>query len=110
MDAVRIDPAVISCPTFANKIALESLAGNIEFMDKLKNCFRSPKRLNATDEHGLLRYVLLLLDDASMLQKMTVDDKHQLLCRDLKLYPDAGPDPARYLDQLIRRWKRYPAS
>jgi len=110
MDAVRLDPAVISCPTFANKIAFEDLAGDLEFQRKLGNCFRSPKKLNATDDYGVLRYLLLLLDEASMLETMTVEEKYQLLCIDLEKYPDTGPDPARYLDQFIRRWKRYPAS
>lgn len=106
-DAVRIDPSSVSCPTIANRLQLAKMTNDEEVPTAIINALRSPK-IEPPDQHGVLRFILLLLHEMGRLESMSEVERYELICLKLKLYPVTGSDPARSLSQFIRRWKMYP--
>ena len=103
-DAVRVDPHAINSPTIASFIAFAELFGDYEFLKKLSNAIARPLKTPKVD-YGELRFVLSLLQDTNQLEKMTEEERYQLLCLDLGLYPSEG-GAADSLNKFIRRWQK----
>ncbi|RKZ03597.1 hypothetical protein DRQ25_17660 [Candidatus Fermentibacteria bacterium] len=108
-DAIRVDPSCLGCRSVATRLAIARLSGDRSVSKILLNAIRSP-RLEKPDDFGLLRYVLHLLSDTGDIKSMTEEDKYNLICVELELYPIDGADPARSLSQFIRRWNKYPVT
>jgi len=101
-DAVRIDRSIISNPTIADRITTAELLSETEFFESLKLSLNGPKK-NRYKVYGPLRYMLLLLDEAGMLDEMTDVEQYRLLQEELHLYnPTSTPHT---LDTFIRRWR-----
>lgn len=87
-DAVRVDRAIISCPTIAEKIAKAQLRNNKAFFIRLRNALKGP-----TQKHWQaycdLRYSLAALRELGF-DKLTDDQLEQLLVHDLKVYPNTS--------------------
>jgi len=102
---LRIDRSAMSCPCITDRMSLAELEEDHLFFKKLKNALSgSPKK--PKDEYGVLRYILYLLDDENALDDLSIEERYSLFCERLKLYPSDGDDPAKSLDQFIRRWKK----
>lgn len=85
-NAVRVDRAVMSCPTIANRIARAELRGDKHFFLRLRNALKGPLHKH-WEAYCDLRYSLAVLRDLGF-DKLSDDQLEQLLVHDLKVYPN----------------------
>ena len=85
-DAVRVDRAIISCPTIAEKIAKAQLRNNKAFFLRLRNALKGPTQKH-WESYCELRYSLAALRELGF-DKLSDEQLYQLLVKDLKVYPD----------------------
>ena len=85
-NAIRVDRAVMSCPSIARQIARAELRGDKRFFARLRNALNGPMRKHW---EGLadLRYSLVVLRELGF-DKLSDDQLEQLLVHDLKVYSD----------------------
>lgn len=84
--AVRVDRAVMSCPTIAHEIARAELRGDQGFFTKLRNALKGPSRKHWAWQMDL-RYAFAVLRECG-LDDLSDDELEQLMVHDLKVYPD----------------------
>jgi len=104
--AVRIDRSIVSCPAIAGRLAHAEMFGDTNFFKKLRNALNGkPKK--PKDEYGPLRFILFQLSEDGTLDRLSIEERYNLLCVDLRLYSDdtKSKDPALSLDKYISRWK-----
>ncbi len=102
--AVRVDPTVLTCPSFAARLARARVFGEKHFMQRLHRATKT-KPHEALLIHQDLRFMLQLFHEAKALPDLTLTEADLLFIRELKLYSDKGADPARSLMRFIQRWK-----
>ena len=103
--AAQIDRSIVSCPTFADRIARAEFELDELFFDKLSKAIKTkPKK--PKEEFRELRFTLQALEEAEGLEGLGMEAAYRLLCIDLNLYPHDGADPARSLWRFISRWKK----
>lgn len=103
--AVRMDRSALACPPIADRLAKAELLEDAGFFRKLKNALAGPPS-KPSDEYGVLRYALCLIDEACGLDSMTRTERADLFCEQLGLYPYENNDAEKSLEQFIRRWKK----
>jgi hypothetical protein len=85
-NAVRVDRAVVACPTIADKIAAAQLRNDKQFFLRLRNALKGP-----TQKHWAaycdLRYSLFALRELG-LDGLSDDQLEKLLVHNLKVYPN----------------------
>ena len=102
--AVSIDRTALSCPTFSARHARAEYFGEKKFMLRLRKAVKG-KPHDALLLHQDLRSILQLFHEMNMLSQLTLTDVDMLFIKELKIYQDAGNDPARSLMRFIQRWK-----
>lgn len=104
LDAVRADPTAINSPTIASFAAFAELMNDYDFLKALSNAVARPFTKPKVD-YGELRFALTLLQETGQLEKMSEENRYQLLSLDLGLYPSEGGG-ADSLNKFIRRWQK----
>jgi len=84
--AVRIDRAVVSCPTIAEKIARAEMRQDKRFFLNLRNALKGPMQKH-WEAYRDLRYSLLVLREMG-LDSLSDAQLEHLLVHTLKVYPD----------------------
>lgn len=102
--AVRVDQTVLTCPSFAARLARARIYGDKHFMLRLHRATKT-KPHEALLMHQDLRFMLQIFHEAKALPDLTLSDSDLLFIKELKLYSDKGVDPARSLMRFIQRWK-----
>jgi hypothetical protein len=102
--AVTIDRTVLSCPTFATRLARAEFFGEKQFFLHLRKATKGKPHDNLL-VHEDLRFMLQLFHEANALNSLTLTDADMLFIKELKVYTDNGADPARSLMRFIQRWK-----
>lgn len=102
--AISIDRTVLCCPTFAARLSRAEFFGEKQFMFRLRKAVKGKPHV-ALLQHQDLRSVLQLFHEMKTLSSFALDDADLLFIKELKLYQDAGKDPARSLMRFIQRWK-----
>lgn len=102
--AVRVDQTVLTCPSFAARLARARIFGDKKFMLRLHRATKS-KPHEALLMNQDLRFMLLVMHEAKALTDLMLSEADVLFIRELKLYSDNGKDPARSLMRFIQRWK-----
>ena len=102
---LRIDRSALSHPTIADRLARAELEQDEQFFKTLSSAL-SGKTAKQNPEYRDLRYMLAVLVDIGLLDQLSIDQRYQLLCVDLGLYPHEGKDPAGSLDKFILRWRK----
>lgn len=102
--AVRIDRSILTCPTFAARLARAEFRHESGFFKKLRYALKGKIEKQDARYH-YLRFFLALLDELGVLDKLSMEDRYKLLAEDFRLYDRTGKDPARSLDRFIARWK-----
>lgn len=102
--AIRVDSTILSCPSFAARLARARIFGEKNFMLRLHRATKS-KPHEALLMHQDLRFILQLFHEAKVLPDLTLSARDVLFIRELKLYSDKGADPARSLMRFIQRWE-----
>lgn len=102
--AVSIDRTVLCCPTFTARLSRAEFFGEKRFMLRLTKATKGKPHI-ALMQHRDLRGVLQFLHEMKALASLTLDEADLLFIQELKLYQDAGDDPARSLMRFIQRWK-----
>lgn len=85
--AVRVDRSVLSCPTFADRLAKAELVNDREFFLHLRSALKGPSKKH-WEAYKDLRYALYLLRDLGF-DQMSDNQLEDLLVHKLKLYPNA---------------------
>lgn len=102
--AVTIDRTVLTCPTFAARLARAEFFGEKKFFLHLRKAIKGKPHDNLLI-HQDLRSILQLFHEANVLGSLTLTDADMLFIKELKVYTDKGHDPARSLMRFIQRWK-----
>lgn len=102
--AITIDRTILTCPTFAARLARAEYFGEKDFLRHLRKAFKG-KPHDALLVHQDLRSWMHVFSDMNILDKLSVNEADFLFIQELKLYQDAGEDPARSLMRFIQRWK-----
>jgi len=102
--AIRVDPTILSCPSFSARLARARIFGEKNFMLRLHRATKS-KPHEALLMHQDLRFMLQLFHEAKVLPDLTLSERDVLFIQELKLYSDMGADPARSLMRFIQRWE-----
>lgn len=102
--AVSIDRTVLTCPTFAARLSRAEFFLEKQFLFRLRKAVKCKPHVSLL-QHQNLRQVLQLFHEMKTLASFTLDDADLLFIKELKLYQDAGKDPARSLMRFIQRWK-----
>lgn len=101
--AVRVDRAVISCSTIADKIARAQLRNDKRFFLRLRNALKGP-----TQKHWAsycdLRYSLFVLRELG-LDGMSDAQLETLLVHNLKVYPNTPSARKSLRGQYQKSWK-----
>lgn len=84
--AVRIDRSIVSCPTFADRIARAELENDKMFFIHLRSSLKGPSKKH-WEMYKDLRYALYTLRELGF-DKMTDAQLEDLLVHKLKLYPN----------------------
>jgi len=103
-NAVRIDRTILNCPTFAARLARAEYFREKDFMQRLHRAIKE-KPHDALLVHQDLRTMLYVFQDLKILDDLSLNETDLLFIKELKLYQDAGKDPARSLMRFIQRWK-----
>jgi hypothetical protein len=103
-NALRIDRTILTCPTFAARLARAEYFGEKDFMRRLHRAVKE-KPHDALLVHQDLRSMLQVFEDIQILDDLSLNETDLLFIQELKLYQDAGKDPARSLMRFIQRWK-----
>jgi len=103
--AVQIDQTVISCPPVADRVTTAQIMGDEKFFKGLSKALTTPPNKTDAAYHDL-RFMLYTLEDTDALGVLSIERAYRLFCEELELYPTDGDDPAKSLNQLIRRWKK----
>lgn len=104
-DAVKIDHSIVSSPTLASRISRAELEDDDVFFKRLKSAISSRPR-KQTKAYDELRFLLVILEEQNMLDSLSIEEAYQMMCLDLKVYPEIGKDPAGSLYKQIERFKK----
>jgi hypothetical protein len=103
--AVSIDPTVQAHPAIVSRISSGLIAKHDTFFDDLHKAAVNGHSKKLGKDHNQLRYVLGFLYELGMLQQMSGEQRYQLFCINLSLYPITGKDPEAGLRIFINRWE-----
>jgi hypothetical protein len=107
--AIKIDRTILTCPTFAARLARAEYFDEKDFMLRLHSSIKV-KPHAALLAHQDLRSMLQVFQDLNIFDDLSQMETDLLFIEELKLYQDAGKDPARSLMRFIQRWKEQKAS
>lgn len=102
--AIRVDPTILTSPSFSARLARARVFGEKHFMLRLHSAMKT-KPHEALLMHQDLRFMLQVFHEAKVLPDLTLSETDLLFIKELKLYSDKGSDPARSLMRFIQRWK-----
>jgi hypothetical protein len=106
-NAIRVDRAVMSCSTFADRIARAELVGDKRFFLRLRNALKGP-----TQKHWHaycdLRYSLFVLRELGF-DGMSDAELEKLLVQTLKVYPNT-PGARKNLRKQYQQSKKLPTT
>lgn len=102
--AIRVDPTVLTSPSFAARLARAHVFGEKRFMQRLHAATKA-KPHEALLMNQDLRFMLQIMHETKALTDLTLSKADVLFIQELKLYSDKGADPARSLMRFIQRWK-----
>jgi hypothetical protein len=85
-NAVRVDRSIVTCPTFADRIARAELSNDKLFFIRLRSSLKGPSKKH-WEMYKDLRYALHVLKELGF-DKMTDAQLEDLLVHKLKLYPN----------------------
>ncbi|RFC33297.1 MAG: hypothetical protein DID92_2727744758 [Candidatus Nitrotoga sp. SPKER] len=102
--AVMIDRTVLTCPTFAARLARAEFFSEKNFILRLRKAFKG-KPHDSLLIHQDLRTLLQFFHEINTINSLTLNEADLLLIQELKIYQDKGDDPARSLMRFIQRWK-----
>lgn len=103
--AISIDRAVQEIPEISARIRKAEAANQVEFIENYRKAIKGPSGHIKLD-HPLLRYFLWVTKESGLLAKLGFEERYQLFCVDLSVYPSDGKDPAGSLDTFIDRWEK----
>ncbi|MDP2961337.1 MAG: hypothetical protein Q8N54_01175 [Sulfurimicrobium sp.] len=102
--AVKIDPTVLACPTFARRMSIAHMRNEEEFFSSLANTLKA-KGGQVEQSLDPLRVILHACSEGGWLDLMTMDETDQLFIQELNVYSNEGKDPVGGLQRFINRWK-----
>lgn len=103
--AIRVDRTVMSCPTFAARLARAELQGDKEFFRLLGNALKG-RWEKPWDSYNDARVLLQILHEGKLLDTLSVGaEANRLFIDELKVYSARGKDPEKGLERFINRWK-----
>jgi hypothetical protein len=102
--AVSIDPTVQAHPAIIDRISRALISKRDVFFLELQNVALNGISKKIGKDHNQLRYVLGFLYELALLQQLSNEQRYQLFCVDLSLYPVTGKDPEAGLCRFIDRW------
>lgn len=103
--AISIDRAIQEIPEISARIRKAEAANQVEFIENFQKAIKGPSGHIKLD-HPLLRYFLWVTKESGLLAMLGFEDRYQLFCVDLNVYPTDGKDPAGSLDTFIDRWEK----
>jgi hypothetical protein len=104
-DAVRIDRAIVACPSIANRICFAELQGDKKFFIHLKKALGGPSRKHMVSLDAL-RYLLYMLVDAGA-DHLSSEDLEQIFVEKTKLYaqvPGAQKNLRKHYDHTKKKF------
>lgn len=101
--AVRVDRSILTCPTFAARLAQAELINDKMFFLHLKSALKGPLKKH-WESYRDLRYAMYMLRDLGF-DKMSDAQLEDLLVHKLKLYPNA-PGARKNLRKQFTESKR----
>ena len=104
-NAIRIDRSILSNPLVADRLARAEIERDSAFFSKLSNALKGRSQ-KSKSEYGVLRYFLYLFNQDGTLDRMTMEERYEVLSLELNLYPSTIEDPARSLQTYIQRWRK----
>ena len=104
--AIRMDRAVVGCPTAMKHIARAQMRGDKAFFKKLRTALGGPgqKQQAGLD---LLRYAMLILREIG-LDHISEADLEELMVEKLKVYPRNQPNARKNIRAHYQRAKKLP--
>lgn len=103
--AVETDPTVQWHPALVERVSREAMKGRTEFAAQLRKAAENGPSAKIDKDLHQLRYVLGLLHELGILDKLTDADRYELFCHELGLYADTGKNPKAGLCTAIKRWQ-----
>jgi hypothetical protein len=101
--AISINRSVLEIPELATRIRKATASGEKEFLVDVDKAAKGHSRHIKLD-HPLLRYFLWTFKESGLLDKLEFQERYQLFCVELEVYPLNGDDPAGSLDKFLDRW------
>lgn len=101
--AIRVDRSILSCPTFADRLARAELENDKRFFVHLRSSLKGPSKKH-WEAYRDLRYALCLLREMGF-DKISDDQLEDLLVTKLKLYPNV-PGARKNLRKQFTESKR----
>ena len=108
LKALHIDRTLVSCPTFAARMARAEIEDDKLFFSNLARALKTrwkKKSPQKKEDHKDLRIMLQATYESGQLQKMSMTEADELFIKELAVYSDDGEDPARSLQRFILRFK-----
>ena len=103
-NAVRIDRSIMTCPTFAIRIAKAEIKNDKKFFIRLRSSLKGPSKKH-WEAYKDLRYAFYILRESGFNQ-MSDAQLEELLVRQLKLYPDT-PSARKNLRKQFTESKKF---
>lgn len=103
--AVTIDPTVQWHRALIERASRDAFGGRKSFVTRLQLAADKGPSKKIDKDLNQLRYILSLLHDFKILQKLSKDERYGLFCGQLGLYPDTGEEPKAALLLFIKRWE-----
>ncbi|GEM_PF-6989219 len=103
--AAAIDPTVEGHPAITQRVSRALIAKRDPFIDDLQKAARSGPSKKIDKELNQLRCMLGLFREVGALARMADEERYQLFCEQLGLYPTSGENPKAALCIFIKRWE-----
>lgn len=101
--AVKIDPTVVTCSTFARRMSIAFMRNEVDFFTSLSKALKPKER--ESKELDPLRVLLQACLESKWLDVMSMDEADRLFIQELEAYSNEGEDPVGGLQRFINRWK-----
>lgn len=105
-EAMLVDRTILTCPPFADRMALAEYQSDEEFFQKIGKRLRQGAPTKKMKTYVPLRVCLYVLEQENCLASLSEKRAYELFCQELKLYPDdVEGDASRSLQRFIQRWQ-----
>ena len=105
LQAIRIDPTVLGCPTGLKRISRAIFFNDAKFLNKIKNALSRKLGIRESKNYRKIRFILQVLHESGGVNLSDLELK-DLFVTNLKIYSDSQSSSQKNLKELAYNFKK----